>query len=116
MSKHFTDHSEYAEDRIQRLEAKLAAVRAERDALRETLLTTLAHLVAATDLLERGGRKAAPSDKLMQIVERVAREAFKAGVNVGSSPRFDGYSMFVQMLADYNAAIKKARAALEAGR
>lgn len=51
--------------------------------LREAATDTLASLVAAVSLLERGGKRAAPSDK-----------------------------MFHTMLADYNASIKRARAAL----
>lgn len=32
------------------------------------------------------------ADALMPLVERAVREAFRAGVNVGSSPRFDGHA------------------------
>jgi len=63
---------------------ELTRLRAEVERLRETLLNTLANLVAAHSLLSRGGKKAAPSDK-----------------------------MFAQMLADYEAAIERARAALK---
>jgi hypothetical protein len=56
--------------------------------LREAVMDTLAHLVAATSLLSRGGtRKAAPSDK-----------------------------MFSQMLKDYAAAIERTLAALNASK
>lgn len=54
--------------------------------LSEALLDTLASLVAAVSLLERGGKKAAPSDK-----------------------------MFEMMLADYRASIHRARAVLKEG-
>jgi hypothetical protein len=50
----------------------------------KTIKDLLAHLVAATSLLERGGRKGAPSDK-----------------------------MFHMMLDDYNRCIERARATLE---
>jgi len=65
--------------------AEILAAERERDALREALLNALASLVAATSLLERGGKKAAPSDK-----------------------------MFAQMLVDYNKSAAAARAALTA--
>jgi hypothetical protein len=58
-------------------------LRAENARLREAALDALAGLVAAHSLLERGGKKAAPSNK-----------------------------MFEQMLCDYGAAITRARAAL----
>ena len=64
---------------------RLDAAERERDALREALRNALASLVAATSLLERGGKKAAPSDK-----------------------------MFAQMLVDYNKSAAAARAALTA--
>lgn len=84
--------------------AALAALRRERDAamdvnfrvlrraksaerqvetLREALKDATAHLVAATSLLARGGKKAAPSGK-----------------------------MFAQMLVDYQTSADRARAAL----
>lgn len=66
-------------------EARATAAERERDALREALRNALASLVAATSLLERGGKKAAPSDK-----------------------------MFAQMLVDYNKSAAAARAALTA--
>jgi len=55
------------------------------DGLREALKDALCSLVAAVSLLESGGKKAAPSDK-----------------------------MFSQMLADYKNSIERARAALAA--
>jgi hypothetical protein len=61
----------------------VAALAAERDALREAGLDALASLVAAHSLLKAGGKKAAPSDK-----------------------------MFEQMLRDYEASIQRARAVL----
>lgn len=63
--------------------AALDAAEAENKRLRRAALDATAHLVAATSLLRTGGKKAAPSDK-----------------------------MFEQMLVDYEAAIKRARAAL----
>lgn len=55
---------------------------AERDRYREVLLVTAASLAAAISLLERGSKKAAPSDKMFdQMIEdyrkslAVAREA-----------------------------------------
>lgn len=57
----------------------------ETQPLYEELVCVTAALVAAVELLERGGKKAAPSDK-----------------------------MFYQMLADYKRAIEEARAALRA--
>jgi hypothetical protein len=63
---------------------ELTRLRAENEALREISISTLASLVAAVSLLERGGKKAAASDK-----------------------------MFYMMLADYKAAIDAARAALK---
>jgi hypothetical protein len=65
-----------AEIRIRDLEAEVRR-------LREVAPDTLANLVAATSLLECGGKKAAPSDKI-----------------------------FALMLKDYGAAIERARAAL----
>jgi hypothetical protein len=58
-------------------------IQAENARLREAALDALASLVAAHSLLKRGGKKAAPSDK-----------------------------MFEQMLCDYDATITRARAAL----
>ena len=72
-------------DKLTEMLARLDAAERERDALREALLNALASLVAATSLLERGGKKAAPSDK-----------------------------MFAQMLVDYNKSAAAARAALTA--
>lgn len=76
-----------AADRIEALRAALAAERdaleAENERLREAALDAAAHLVAATSLLRKGGKKAAPSNK-----------------------------MFAQMLVDYEAAIERTRAAL----
>jgi hypothetical protein len=57
------------------------------EALLDALLDTTAHLVAATSLLERGGKKAAPSDK-----------------------------MFAQMLADYQKSAEVGRAAIAKAR
>jgi hypothetical protein len=51
---------------------------------RDVLVDVLAHLVAAVSLLERGGKKAAPSDK-----------------------------MYRQMLKDYHASIERGRAFLK---
>ena len=63
------------------------ALDCSRDRLREVLKDVLANLVAAHDLLERGGKKAAASD-----------------------------GMFARMLSDHAAAIERARAVLrEAG-
>jgi hypothetical protein len=55
----------------------------EVERLREALVTSAASLAAAISLLERGGKKAAPSD-----------------------------TMFAMMLADYQKALDNARAAL----
>jgi hypothetical protein len=68
---------------LRSLAAERDALRAENARLREAALDALAGLVAAHSLLERGGKKAAPSNK-----------------------------MFEQMLCDYGAAITRARAAL----
>ena len=68
-----------AEDAI----VEITNLKAENARLREAALDALAGLVAAHSLLERGGKKAAPSNK-----------------------------MFEQMLCDYGAAITRARAAL----
>jgi hypothetical protein len=80
-----------AADRIEALIRERDALTAERDALkaenerlREAALDAAAHLVAATSLLRKGGKKAAPSNK-----------------------------MFAQMLVDYEAAIERTRAALQ---
>jgi hypothetical protein len=62
----------------------ITRLRAENEKLREVLLDTTASLVASVSLLERGGKKAAPSD-----------------------------NMFSQMLVDYKNSIDRARAALE---
>lgn len=70
----------------ERIEVPLPALRAllaERDALRGAAMDALSSLVAAVSLLEGGGKKAAPSDK-----------------------------MFRQMLVDYNNSITRARQAL----
>jgi hypothetical protein len=66
------------------LSHKITCLRAENERLREALIDTTASLVASVSLLERGGKKAAPSDK-----------------------------MFAQMLVDYKNSIDRARAALE---
>ena len=79
------DFGEVAAHVAAALITRLAAAERERDALREALRNALASLVAATSLLERGGKKAAPSDK-----------------------------MFAQMLVDYNKSAAAARAALTA--
>ncbi|MFN8994187.1 MAG: hypothetical protein ACK5X3_11080 [Pseudomonadota bacterium] len=68
---------------LRSLAAERDALRAENARLREAALDALAGLVAAHSLLERGGKKAAPSNK-----------------------------MFEQMLCDYGAAITRTRAAL----
>jgi hypothetical protein len=68
---------------LRSLAAERDALRAENARLREAALDALAGLVAAHSLLKRGGKKAAPSDK-----------------------------MFEQMLCDYDATITRARAAL----
>jgi hypothetical protein len=47
--------------RIEELEAKLAKTG-------EALLDSAAHLCSATSLLERGGKKAAPSDKIFKQI------------------------------------------------
>ena len=65
------------------LDAIASAVSDEIEKLREAALDALAGLVAAHSLLKRGGKKAAPSDK-----------------------------MFEQMLCDYGATITRVRAAL----
>jgi hypothetical protein len=62
---------------------EIEKLRAEIEKLREAALDALASLVAAHSLLKRGGKKAAPSDK-----------------------------MFEQMLCDYDATITRARAVL----
>lgn len=53
----------------------------------DVLIDVLAHLVAAVSLLERGGKKAAGSDK-----------------------------MYLQMLKDYNASIERGRAFIRSER
>ena len=63
---------------------EITRLRAENEKLREALIDTTASLVASVSLLERGGKKAAPSDK-----------------------------MFAQMLVDYKNSIDRARAAIE---
>jgi len=72
-----------AANEIEWARAELTRLRAERAELVEALSDTTAHLLAATSLAARGGKKAAPSDK-----------------------------MFHMMLADYNASIGRARALL----
>lgn len=67
-----------------RLIASAPSLAAEVLRLREVLLDAAVSLVAAVSLLERGGKKAAPSDK-----------------------------MFAVMLDDYRASIERARAALK---
>ena len=75
-------------ERMSKLDFERTAAKLERDALREenarlrkALIDILASLVASVDLLERGGKKAAPSDK-----------------------------MFAQMLVDYKNSIERGRA------
>ena len=75
-------------ERMSKLDFERTAAELERDALREenarlreALIDILASLVASVDLLERGGKKAAPSDK-----------------------------MFAQMLVDYKNSIERGRA------
>jgi hypothetical protein len=68
---------------LRSLAAERDALKAENARLREAALDALAGLVAAHSLLERGGKKAAPSNK-----------------------------MFEQMLCDYGATITRTRAAL----
>ena len=60
---------------------EITRLREENARLREALIDILASLVASVDLLERGGKKAAPSDK-----------------------------MFAQMLVDYKNSIERGRA------
>jgi len=74
-------------ERMSKLDFERTAAELERDALREenarlrkALIDILASLVASVDLLERGGKKAAPSDK-----------------------------MFAQMLVDYKNSIEQER-------
>jgi hypothetical protein len=62
---------------------ELRRLHAENERLREALRDTTLHLGAAVDLLKRGGKKAAASDK-----------------------------MFVQMLDDYTNSFERGRAAL----
>lgn len=69
---------------VDRLRAKLMAAKEGELRMRETAINALASLVAAVDLLERGGRKAAPSDR-----------------------------MFDQMLRDFNKVINDARGELK---
>ena len=76
-------HSECEKEKARNaaLSTRLAAVEAERD---KRLIDCAASLAAAISLLEKGGKKAAPSDK-----------------------------MFAQMLDDYRASLARARAALK---
>ena len=67
------------------LKARANAAEAKVAKLREALIDILASLVASVDLLERGGKKAAPSDK-----------------------------MFAQTLVDYKNRIERGRAAVAA--
>lgn len=60
---------------------EITRLREENARLRKALIDILASLVASVDLLERGGKKAAPSDK-----------------------------MFAQMLVDYKNSIERGRA------
>lgn len=71
-------------DKIEINPDEITRLRAENERLREALLDTTASLVASVSLLERGGKKAASSDR-----------------------------MFAQMLIDYKNSIGRARAALE---
>ena len=78
---------EYAADNgafLREAADEITRLRAENERLREALIDTTASLVASVSLLERGGKKAAPSDK-----------------------------MFAQMLVDYKNSIDRARAAIE---
>jgi hypothetical protein len=61
---------------------EIASLRVQLATTREALMPVMASLAAAISLLERGGKKAAPSDK-----------------------------MFEQMLKDYRSSLDKARAA-----
>lgn len=45
----------------------------------EALRTTTAHLAAAISLLERGGKKAAPSDKIFRMMLADYKKALAAG-------------------------------------
>lgn len=49
-----------------RLRVEITRLREENARLREALIDILASLVASVDLLERGGKKAAPSDKMFE--------------------------------------------------
>lgn len=69
-----------------RLIASIPMMRSRIKALEAAALDALSSLTAAVSLLERGGKKAAPSDK-----------------------------MFTQMLIDYNGAIERARNVLIQG-
>jgi uncharacterized small protein (DUF1192 family) len=72
---------------LQRDMTWLPAKDAENERLRAALVSTTASLVAAISLLERGGKKAAPSD-----------------------------TMFAMMLEDYQKSVDEARAALKEDR
>ena len=48
--------------------AEFAALQGDAEALRESLLNTAASLAAAISLLERGSKKAAPSDKMFDMM------------------------------------------------
>jgi uncharacterized coiled-coil protein SlyX len=69
---------------VHRLAVDVDALKARIAELEAALSDTTAHLVAAVSLLERGGKKAAPSN-----------------------------TMFEQMLVDHKNSIERARAALE---
>ena len=71
------------EHRAETAELALTAERCKAAALRDAVSATTASLIAAISLLQRGGKKAAPSNR-----------------------------MFAQMLADYQQAAEKGRAAL----
>jgi hypothetical protein len=79
----------YCEDRYKELNGQrdeITRLRADKEKLREALIDATASLVASVSLLERGGKKAAPSD-----------------------------NMFSQMLVDYKNSIDRARAAIREG-
>jgi len=78
--------SEIAHGQHPEWEERAKQAEAEVDALRKHAIAVMASLAAAISLLERGGKKAAPSNK-----------------------------MFAQMLVDYKRALEDARAALSGG-
>lgn len=72
-----------AREHYEQLQAQIDAQATTIARLREACVDALSSLVAAISLLEKGGKKAAPSDK-----------------------------MFAQMLVDYNNSVARTRAAL----